>query len=206
MVVKYYLIGRSHFTLGYVLSFPLNEAYHLYKHVPYSYFQLYSIKIHEWYCAIVKHGEQQPNIIMFMLFHQYQPKPKSNNIIFVWQPSTILARCSYSKDYSRIWSQPLIVRSSKLPPIQQSIELTLLRMMARASWVWYVVCVAGFAGLRPSQSAKLPSWRGPDTFFDGTLPPARQKHGFASCDDGKVYVFGGDDQNGGAPCALPRLP
>ncbi len=48
------------------------------------------------------------------------------------------------------------------------------------------------AGLHSSQSAKLPSWRGPDTFFEGRLPSNRNDHGFSSCDDGRIYVFGGD--------------
>jgi hypothetical protein len=65
---------------------------------------------------------------------------------------------------------------------------------------WCVVYVAVLAGLHPSQSAKvkLPSWRGPDAFFDGTLPSNRSRHGFASV-DGRIYVFGG--QRGEMICA-----
>ncbi len=68
--------------------------------------------------------------------------------------------------------------------------------------MWYAVCVA-IQMFPLSRCSKLPSWLGPDFFFDGTLPSARQQHGFALCDDGKFYVFGGDDQNGEMMCVLP---
>ena len=57
---------------------------------------------------------------------------------------------------------------------------------------WCVVCVALLAGLHPSRcaKAKLPSWRGPDALFDGTMPSNRSGHGFASV-GGRIYVFGG---------------
>jgi hypothetical protein len=54
-----------------------------------------------------------------------------------------------------------------------------------------LLCVLGLIVLNSSICAKLPSWRGPDIFFDGILPSGRESHGFASCDDGKIYVFGG---------------
>ena len=45
--------------------------------------------------------------------------------------------------------------------------------------------------LHPSRSAKLPSWLGPNTFFFEGIPPSkRAKHGFASCDNGTIHVFG----------------
>ena len=67
---------------------------------------------------------------------------------------------------------------------------------------WCVVCVAILAGLNLSQcaNAKLPSWRGPDTFFEGTLPSNRSSHGFASV-DGMIYIFGGQDTSGEMACA-----
>ena len=68
---------------------------------------------------------------------------------------------------------------------------------------WCVVCAALLlAGLHPSRCAKtkLPSWRGPDTFFDGTLPSNRSSHGFASV-DGRIYVFGGQNRSGEMICA-----
>ena len=58
---------------------------------------------------------------------------------------------------------------------------------------WCLLCLAGLVGLCPSKSTKLPSWRGPDTFFEGSLPSKRFSHGFAACDDGKIYVFGGSN-------------
>jgi hypothetical protein len=68
--------------------------------------------------------------------------------------------------------------------------------MRVAALTWYAVCVAVFAGLPLTRCSKLPSWLGPDFFFDGTLPSGRNEHGFEVCDDGKIYIFGGDDQNG----------
>jgi hypothetical protein len=56
---------------------------------------------------------------------------------------------------------------------------------------WCLVFVIGLVSVHPSRCAKLPSWRGPDTFFDGSLPSVRDSHGFALCDDGRIYVFGG---------------
>ena len=64
---------------------------------------------------------------------------------------------------------------------------------------WFA-CAAALAGLRPSQCAKskLPSWRGPNAFLDGTLPSNQAEHGFTVCDDGTgmIYVFGGQDAQG----------
>jgi hypothetical protein len=73
------------------------------------------------------------------------------------------------------------------------------RMRARTLLIWCELCV--LTGLHPSECAKLPSWRGGDTFFDGTLPSPRGFHGFTSCDDGhskegKIYVFGGNAAQG----------
>jgi hypothetical protein len=60
-----------------------------------------------------------------------------------------------------------------------------------------LVYVALLADLHRSlcAKAKLPSWRGPDAFFDGTLPSNRYSHGFASV-DGWIYVFGGSGSAG----------
>jgi hypothetical protein len=68
----------------------------------------------------------------------------------------------------------------------------------RALWV---VCAAFLAGLHPSRcaKAKLPSWSGPNAFFDGTLPVRRSGHGFASV-DGRIYVFGGEYRYGENIC------
>jgi hypothetical protein len=61
--------------------------------------------------------------------------------------------------------------------------------MMRICSVLYVALLAHLhRGL--CAKAKLPSWRGPDIFFDGTLPSNRYSHGFASV-DGWMYVFGG---------------
>jgi hypothetical protein len=64
--------------------------------------------------------------------------------------------------------------------------------MVHPSYLAFCV-VAGLAGLNPCRSAKLPSWHGPDVFFEGSLPSKRLSHGFASCDNGKLYVFGGNN-------------
>jgi hypothetical protein len=64
-------------------------------------------------------------------------------------------------------------------------------MHSRAAFAWFVASL----GLHLSESIKLPSWRGPDIFFGGTLPDARSQHGIASCYD-KIYIFGGGGQNG----------
>jgi hypothetical protein len=66
---------------------------------------------------------------------------------------------------------------------------------------WCFVCVAVLACVHPSRcaKAKLPSWRGPDAFFDGTLPSNRFYHGFAET-DGRIYIFGGAE-SGGESCA-----
>ena len=39
--------------------------------------------------------------------------------------------------------------------------------------------------------AKLRSWLGPETFWDGSTPVGRSSHGFTSSEDGQLYVFGG---------------
>jgi hypothetical protein len=50
-----------------------------------------------------------------------------------------------------------------------------------------------------TEAAKLRSWVGPDYFFEGDLPSNRSRHGLASTEDGKVYVFGGFGTTGDAP-------
>ncbi len=77
------------------------------------------------------------------------------------------------------------------PPMNRAS--TSIQMRTRASLV--VLSTALFSGLLPSQCAKLPNWRGPDTFFEGTLPSARNIHRFASC-DGIIYLLGGQDSKG----------
>ena len=52
------------------------------------------------------------------------------------------------------------------------------------------------SNLNFAQCAKLRSWVGPDTFFEGQLPSARNYHGFAASDDGRFYIFGGLDETG----------
>ena len=42
-----------------------------------------------------------------------------------------------------------------------------------------------------TDSSKLRSWIGPENFWDGMAPEARNSHGFASSDGGTLYVFGG---------------
>jgi hypothetical protein len=69
-------------------------------------------------------------------------------------------------------------------------------MLLREFLVWRTMWIAGLAFLPCCRCAKLPSWRGPNTFFDGTLPSERIEHGFVSGDDGKIYIFGGKWQNG----------
>ncbi len=75
-----------------------------------------------------------------------------------------------------------------------------LRMRANtllALQCWWVACVVGLASLPSSQAkVKYPSWRGPDTFFGGTLPSIRSRHGFTSCDNGMIYSFGGRNKQG----------
>jgi hypothetical protein len=62
---------------------------------------------------------------------------------------------------------------------------------------WCVVCVAVLACVHPSRcaKAKLPSWRGPNVFFDGNQPSNRSNHGFEEA-DGRIYVFGGAERGG----------
>ena len=69
--------------------------------------------------------------------------------------------------------------------------------LIRATTLWWnAVCIVGLIWLHRARCAKLPSWRGPDTFFDGILPSNRSSHGFAAGDDGRLYVFGGDTLDG----------
>ncbi len=75
----------------------------------------------------------------------------------------------------------------------------MITMTARAALVWprWFICFVGLAGLPSSQAkAKAPSWRGPDTFFDGALPSNRSSQGIAPFDDGRIYIFGGDGEQG----------
>jgi hypothetical protein len=66
---------------------------------------------------------------------------------------------------------------------------------------WCVVCIAVLADLHPSLCAKtkLPSWRGPDTFFAGTQPSSRSDHRLTSV-DGWIYLFGGNVDGGEMKC------
>ena len=45
-------------------------------------------------------------------------------------------------------------------------------------------------------AAKLRSWFGPASYFEGDLPSSRYAHGFAPTKDGRIYVFGGVGGNG----------
>jgi hypothetical protein len=70
-------------------------------------------------------------------------------------------------------------------------------MLQSAALALWLACIVEFASLPSSQAkSKLPPWNGPDAFFDGPLPSKRSQHGFASCDDGRIYVFGGQGQQG----------
>jgi hypothetical protein len=74
---------------------------------------------------------------------------------------------------------------------------------------WFVVCAAVLVGLQSGRCAKskLPSWRGPNAFLDGTLPSNRKLHGFTTCDDGTdmIYVFGGQDTQKGDICRASKV-
>ena len=49
-----------------------------------------------------------------------------------------------------------------------------------------------------ADSSKIRSWfNASDSLLDGTLPSARYGHGFASSEDGKIYLFGGYSDEGG---------
>ncbi len=50
--------------------------------------------------------------------------------------------------------------------------------------------------VRDSEAAKVRPWLGPDVFTSGQVSSARAAHGFASANDGKLYVFGGRGNNG----------
>ncbi len=65
----------------------------------------------------------------------------------------------------------------------------------RALTLCPVVCLVGLS-LPFVRCTKLPSWRGPNTIFEGTLPSNRSQHGFTADDDGKLYVFGGSFWSG----------
>jgi hypothetical protein len=65
-----------------------------------------------------------------------------------------------------------------------------------SSKLLWLVIVFGLTSLKFCNCAKLPSWRGPETFFEGRLPSNRENHGFAACDDGRLYVFGGKTEQG----------
>ncbi len=58
--------------------------------------------------------------------------------------------------------------------------------------VWLgLLCMLVSLRLSQCSISKLPSWRGPTAFLDGTLPFNRADHGFVSSDDGRIYAFGG---------------
>ncbi len=70
------------------------------------------------------------------------------------------------------------------------------KLMPTTTLSWNAVCIVSLIGLHPALCAKLPSWRGPYTFFDGVLPSERASHGFVAGDDGRLYVFGGNKPEG----------
>jgi hypothetical protein len=75
--------------------------------------------------------------------------------------------------------------------------MMVLQVPVRSALIWWLICFVGLAGLLSSQAkAKIPSWRGPDTFFDGTVPTNRSSQGIATFDDGRIYIFGGDGEKG----------
>ncbi len=61
---------------------------------------------------------------------------------------------------------------------------------------WCAFYIAELTIPHPCSCVKLPSWHGTDIFFGGSLPPKRMAHGFTSCDDGRIYVFGGRGKKG----------
>ena len=46
------------------------------------------------------------------------------------------------------------------------------------------------------KGAKLRTWVGPDTYFEGDLPSPRQGHEMISTDDGLLFIFGGWGNSG----------
>jgi hypothetical protein len=64
----------------------------------------------------------------------------------------------------------------------------------KSAWSGRLLCI--IVGVVGSQCAKLPSWRGPDVFFEGSLPSIRIHFGFASSDEGRIYAFGGMNLTG----------
>ncbi len=81
-------------------------------------------------------------------------------------------------------------------------------MLQRAVMARWLLSIVGLASLPSSQAkSKLPPWSGPENILDGALPSNRSQHGFVSCDDGRIYVFGGKGQQGEMPdiAALRRF-
>ena len=59
-------------------------------------------------------------------------------------------------------------------------------------------CILHLVLLSAAKAAKLRPWLGSDLLMieQDTFPVARSRHGFASTDEGKIYIFGGFGQKG----------
>ncbi len=62
---------------------------------------------------------------------------------------------------------------------------------------WCLLFAVTFTVLHLSRCEKLPPWFGPDSFYGGTVPSNRSGHRITSGDDGKIYVFGGQNKDTG---------
>ena len=54
-----------------------------------------------------------------------------------------------------------------------------------------LICIGVLSLGSLHEAAKLRAWTGPDIFYEGSLPSKRSYHGFSTCDNGRMYVFGG---------------
>lgn len=57
-------------------------------------------------------------------------------------------------------------------------------------------CWNTFFIVRLVEGTKLRTWLGPDKFFEGLLPTARNGHGVSSTEDGNLFVFAGSGNKG----------
>ena len=62
-----------------------------------------------------------------------------------------------------------------------------IKQLAKAQLKFFIL----FSIVLVAETAKVRSWVGPDTFFEGKLPLPRQGVGLTSTEDGKLYSFGG---------------
>ena len=96
--------------------------------------------------------------------------------------------------------KPLENSSEFLRSVKSRIEIRkgYTRLSAMSSHLLWLVNVLSLTvtSLNFCECVKLPSWRGPKTFFEGRLPSSRHSHGLAACDDGRIYAFGGETEQG----------